>query len=141
MLIQLGSSEAQASFTLFSPCPSPPIITTRNIPVQDAELSSCRENPHRSMLGSFFQQEIYCREMVPGDSAGVPCPRNPCPNTTTTAGPTIESPNLDEAIVCPCKSKLEGSLQEYHGRNPSAVVFTSVRFFSYTEPSMPHAGF
>lgn len=93
------------------------------------------------MLGSFFQQEIYCREMVPGDSAGVPCPRNPCPNTTTTAGPTIESPNLDEAIVCPCKSKLEGSLQEYHGRNPSAVVFTSVRFFSYTEPSMPHAGF
>lgn len=133
MLIHSGSSEAQASFTLFSlfaPHHYHGEEAARNVPVQAAELSSCREISHGSIMGSFFQQQIYCRQTVPGDSAGVPCPPNPCPDTTTTAGPITEQPNLpkwDEAIVCACKSKSEGSPQEYHRRNPPAAVITSVR--------------
>lgn len=49
---------------------------------------------------------------------------------TITAGPITEPPNLpnwNEATVCPSKSKLEGILQEYYRRNPSAIVMAFVR--------------
>lgn len=137
MLIQLGSSEAQASFTLLSLCPSPPIITTGRrlqgtFPVQDAELSSCTEDPHGSIMGSFFQQKIYCRQMVPRDSTDVPCPCTPAPTPQPLLSPSLSPQTCQTGMrqkFCPCKSKLERSLQEYHRRNPSAVVITSVRFF------------
>lgn len=133
MLVQLASSEAQASFPLFSLCSSPPIITT--VRRLQGTFLGCREDPHRLIMASFFQQQIQCRQMVPGDSAGVPCP-----DTTTPAGPSTESPNppnWNQAIVCPCKSNLERSARISQEKSPSCCNHLC-EIFCCTNPSMPH---
>lgn len=134
MLVQLGSSEAQASFTLFSVCPSPPIITTVRR-LQGTFVCWVQSSPlQRRSIWINSGLTLSAANLVQANGAWgqlwCPLPSQPCPNTTTTAGPITESPDLPnwiEAMVWPCKSKLKGSLQEHRpaiiGEIPQALLW------------------
>lgn len=150
MLIQLGSSEAQASFTLFSLCPSPPITTTV-----------------RRLQGTFmcWMQSSLVAEKIHTDqqwvhsfsskfSAGKWCPGTelvfPCPETTTTAanlvpslGPQTSQTGMRQQFGPVNQNQREvcKNIDQLSQEKSLSRCYRLCKIFSYTNLSMPQTGF